>query len=139
MRRRSDSLSSAATTSALISQDRATARMTACASNLSRSGMEVSKNANKASSAMMPYLITSARPAIHSRRGRVWSMNGAMIDARFPSDAGIHLRHQRRGNLHIRDASLVDRGGEPREVADDAAAQRQEHRTAFEPMCGQGI
>ena len=28
-------------------------------------------------------------------------LSQAMIDACFPSDAGIHLRHQRRRDLHI--------------------------------------
>ena len=59
-----------------------------------------------------------------------------MIHSRFPSDAGIHLRHQRGRDLHIRNAALIDRGGEPGQVADDTASKRHNQRTAFKPVPG---
>ena len=36
-----------------------------------------------------------------------------MVHSCFSSDAGIHLRHQRGRDLHIRNAALIDRGCEP--------------------------
>ena len=49
-----------------------------------------------------------------------------MIDAGLAADGRVDLREQRRRNLHERHAALVDRRGESRDVADDAAAQRDQ-------------
>ena len=49
-----------------------------------------------------------------------------MVDAGLAADRGVDLREQRGRNLHERHAALVDRGGEPGDVADDAASQRND-------------
>ena len=49
-----------------------------------------------------------------------------MVDGRLATDRRVDLRKQRRGHLHEIDASLVARRRVAREVADDAAAQRDE-------------
>ena len=54
-----------------------------------------------------------------------------MVDAGLPANGRVDLREQRRGHLHERHAALVDRRGEARDVANDAAAQRDERRRAL--------
>ena len=98
---------------------------------------------------MAPYLITSARPADSSRSGSVprqsrVDQHGArlveradhvlaerMVDAGLAADGRVDLREQRRRHLHEGHAALVDRGRESGEVADDAAAERDQHRRAL--------
>jgi len=57
----------------------------------------------------------------------------AMVDRRLPADRRVHLREKRRGHLHAGDAALVDRGREAGEVADDAAAERDDRRRPVDP------
>ena len=98
-------------------------------------------SANSSGSRMTPYLITSARPARNSRRGRVFKrvdvdhdqarlvegadevLAGRMVDAGLAADAGVDLRQQRGRHLHERHAAHEGRGGEAGQVADDAAAE----------------
>ena len=54
-----------------------------------------------------------------------------MVDADLAADGAVHLREQRRRDVHERDAAQVGRGREPGHVADDAAAERHERRTAI--------
>jgi hypothetical protein len=54
-----------------------------------------------------------------------------MIDAGLAADRRIDLREQRRRNLDERNAALVDRRGEAGEIADDAAAERDQERPAL--------
>jgi hypothetical protein len=54
-----------------------------------------------------------------------------MVDAGLAADRGIDLRKQRRRNLDERNAALVDRRGEASEIADDAAAERDQERPAL--------
>ena len=53
------------------------------------------------------------------------------LTAGLAADRRIDLREQRRRHLHERHAALVDRRGEAGEVADDAAAERDQRRRAF--------
>ncbi len=50
-----------------------------------------------------------------------------MVHAGLAADRRVHLRQQRRRQLHEVDAALVAGRGEPRDVAHHAAAERQ-HR-----------
>ncbi len=54
------------------------------------------------------------------------------VDARLAADARIHLRQQRRGDLHEADAAADDRSREACQVADHAAAESQHDVAAFE-------
>ena len=62
-----------------------------------------------------------------------------MVDAGLAAHRRVDLREQRRRHLHERHAALVDRRGESRDVADDAAAQRDQRGRAlgaqFEQPC----
>ena len=51
---------------------------------------------------------------------------GLQVHADFAADGTVHLREQRGGHLHERDAPQVGRGDEAREIAHDAAAQRDD-------------
>ena len=55
------------------------------------------------------------------------------VDAGLAADRGIDLRQQRRRDLHEVHAAPGDRGGEAGEVADDAAAERDDEVAALEP------
>ena len=55
-----------------------------------------------------------------------------MVDGRLAADRGVDLREQRRRHLHEIDAALVARGDVARQVADDAAAERDEAAVAVE-------
>ena len=90
--------------------------------------------------AISAVLTTSAYPAANScggqrrerlgvdedRRGLVVGADVVLglreVDAGLPAVGGVDLRDERRRDLHDRDAALVGRCAEPREVADDAAA-----------------
>ena len=52
------------------------------------------------------------------------------IDAGLAADGGIHLRQQRGGDLHYRDAAHEDRGEKSAHVVDDAAAEGDHHAGA---------
>src|SRR6476469_6631267 len=47
--------------------------------------------------------------------------SGRMVDAGFAADTGVHLRNQRRRNLNKGNASQIDRGGKPGQIATDAS------------------
>ena len=53
-----------------------------------------------------------------------------VVDRGLAADRGVDLREQRGRHLDERHAALVDGGGEPRQVADHAAAQRDDQRVA---------
>ena len=52
------------------------------------------------------------------------------IHAGLAADGGIHLRDDRRGNLHEGKSAVKDGGHEAREIAHHAAAERHDHRLA---------
>ena len=101
---------------------------------------------------MMPYLMTSARPARNSRSGKVRKrveiaqhqprlikradeiFAGLQIDADLAADGAVHLRQQRRRHLHKRDAAQIRCRDKPRQIADHAAAERDDEGFAFEPV-----
>ena len=56
------------------------------------------------------------------------------IDRRFPADGRIHRGEKRRRDLHEPDAALVARRGKPDHVADNAAAERNDHVAAAEAV-----
>ncbi len=118
--------------------------------------MFASSQAKNARSRMAPYLITSARPLASSRSGSVREtvrvdQHGArlmeradhvlserVIDAGLPAHRRVDLRKQRRRHLHERHAALIDRRGETGEVADDAAAERDQRRRRVRPSVREG-
>ena len=57
---------------------------------------------------------------------------GRRVDPRLPADRCVDHREQRRRQLHERNAAHVRRGDEAREIADDAAAERDNGRVASE-------
>ena len=59
---------------------------------------------------------------------------GLQIDADLAADGAVHLRQQRRRHLHKRDAAQIRRGDEPGQIADHAAAERDDEGFAFEPV-----
>ncbi len=50
----------------------------------------------------------------------------ARVDSGLAAHGGIHLRQERGRHLHEAHAATQDRGGEPRQIADHAPAQRQD-------------
>ena len=54
------------------------------------------------------------------------------VDAGLAADRAVDLRQQGRRDLHEIDAAQQCRGGKPGEVADDAAAERHQHRAALD-------
>ena len=58
----------------------------------------------------------------------------AMIDRHLAANAGIDLRQEARRHLHERHAAHIRCGNESREVADDAAAQRDNRRFPVKPL-----
>ena len=64
---------------------------------------------------------------------------GGTIDAGLSADRRIDLRQQRRRHLDERDSPLVRGRRETRDVADDAAAQRDDRRLAVESRLEQSI
>ncbi len=56
----------------------------------------------------------------------------ARVDGRLSADGRIHLCQQRRGHLHIINATPNNRGGKSGEIADDAAAERNHEIAAFD-------
>ena len=82
--------------------------------------------------AQLPFRQRRQRIDVADDRGRLVEgadqvLAAGMIDAGLAADGGIHLGEQRGRQLHDRDAALVGRGREARDVADHAAAER-EHR-----------
>ena len=61
------------------------------------------------------------------------------VDAGFAADGGVDLGEQRRGDLHQAHAAFQDAGGESGEVADDAAAERDDNVAAIEPPFQQRV
>ena len=57
----------------------------------------------------------------------------AAVDAGLAADRGIDLRQQRGRHLHEIHAAPHDAGGKAGEVADDAAAERDDRIAALEP------
>ena len=62
-----------------------------------------------------------------------------VVDAHLAADGAVHLRQQRRGHLHQRDAAQEAGGGEPRGVADDAAANGHERAAAVGAAADQRV
>ena len=54
-----------------------------------------------------------------------------VVDADLAADRAVDLRQERRGHLDDRHAAKVGRGGEPGDVADDAAADGDDGRRAI--------
>ena len=93
---------------------------------------------------MTPYLTTSASPLRYSRSGSVSSVAVsiqtpagwwkapirflplAVVDADLAADGAIDHRQQRRRHHEQRQAAVVGRGREAGQVADDAAADRDD-------------
>jgi hypothetical protein len=131
------SRSSRATTPALISHERAIAGTSAAPSQASSRGRSRTTAAKYSASASSPCLITSASPAESSRPGSERSVSVSVTTAdgwwnaptRFLPSARIDLREQRGGRLHEANAAHEDGRREPGDVADDAAAQRDDDRT----------
>ena len=106
---------------------------------------------------MTPYLITSASPASSSRRGSVRQhvdvgehaarlveradqvLALRVVHRGLAADRGVDLRQQRGGHLHDREAAQQRGGREAAEVADDAAAERDERRPALDARLEQAI
>ncbi len=61
------------------------------------------------------------------------------IDASLAADGGIHLRQQRRRDLHEANTAAQDRRRKSGEVADDAAAQRHDEITALQAQLKQAL
>ena len=59
------------------------------------------------------------------------------VDAGLAPVGGVDLRDERRRHLHDRDAALVGGGAEAREVADDAAAEREHVVAVLHPGPGE--
>ena len=63
------------------------------------------------------------------------------VDAGLAADRGVDHREQRRRHLHDWDAAHVRRGDESGQVANDAAAERDDRRVApeagFEELVGE--
>src|SRR5678815_2925222 len=55
------------------------------------------------------------------------------VDAHLAADGTVHLREERGGYLHQRDAAQVRGGGESGDVADHATAERDDRRRSIEP------
>ena len=51
---------------------------------------------------------------------------GLQVHAHLAADGAVHLRQQRRGHLHERDAAQIGSGHEARQVAHHAAAERDD-------------
>ena len=64
------------------------------------------------------------------RADQIFSMR--RVDAGLAADGGIHLRQQRGRHLHEIDAAAQDRGRKAREVADHAAAERDDEIVALD-------
>ncbi len=62
-----------------------------------------------------------------------------VVDGGLAADRGVDLREQRGGHLHESDAALVDRRGEPGQVADHAAAQGDDQPVPAEARGEQGV
>ena len=72
---------------------------------------------------------------IDCHRGGRWNapirfLPSAWLTPTLPPIGAVHLRQQRRRHLHHRHAAQVRRGGEASDVADDAAADRDERGRA---------
>ena len=61
------------------------------------------------------------------------------IDAGLAADGGIHLRQQRGRHLHEIDAAAQDRRRETGEIADHAAAERDDEIVALDLRCDQRL
>ena len=59
------------------------------------------------------------------------------VDPGLAADRGIHLRQQRGRDLHERQAAQGRRRGEPRQIADHAAAQRDDRGAPLDPRLQQ--
>jgi hypothetical protein len=59
-------------------------------------------------------------------------LGAGVVDADLASDRAVHHREQRGRDLHPVEPAHVDGGGEAREVADDAPAERQHDAVATE-------
>jgi hypothetical protein len=62
-----------------------------------------------------------------------------MVHRGLAADAGIDLREQRGRHLHERHAAQEGGGGEAGEVADDAAAERDDRAAAIEARIDQAV
>ena len=113
------------------------------ASTRSRSsGAPARTRSHRAPPAISAVLITSAQPAASSGCGSVAIVAGStrtagrlvigagvvlalrQVDAGLAAVGGVDLGHERRRHLHNAHAALVEGGAEARDVADDAAAER---------------
>ena len=119
--------------------------------------MCVSSQAKNAASTMTPYLMISASPARElarrqrAQRARIGQhgdrlmeradhvLRARMVHGRLAADRRVDLREQRRRHLHEIDAALVARGHVTGEVADDAAAERDEAAVAMEARVDEAI
>ncbi len=63
----------------------------------------------------------------------------ACVDPGLAADRAVDLRQQRGRDLHIGDAAQQGRGAEPSEVADHAAAERDDRGRALDPAIEHGI
>ena len=61
------------------------------------------------------------------------------IDRGLAADRTVHLRQQRRRHLHETAAALHDRGGEPHQIADHPAAERDDMVAALDAQREQPI
>ena len=61
------------------------------------------------------------------------------VDAGLAADGGIDLRQQRGRHLHEIDAAAQDRGGKAGEIADHAAAERDDEIVALDLGRDQGL
>ena len=139
------SLSSCATISALISQQRRTARASVSPSFASSASACFSSHVKKAGSTIRAYLTTSARPARSSpvgqglQRGHVGDhadrlmkhadhvLSEGVVYGRLASDGGVDLSEEGGGHLDEGDPTLIAAGHEARDVAHHPAAERDHH------------
>ena len=62
-----------------------------------------------------------------------------VVDAGLAADRGIHLRQQRGRNLHEINSALVNGRNKPGQIADHAAAQRDQQAVARQPGLQQPV
>ena len=133
------------TTSALMRHDSATIDATASASRANSAGSDVRDTIEQRGAgddAVLDDLVQAgAKLAARQRRQHVGvgdhearRMKRAnevlaerVIDADLAADRAVDLRHQRRRHLHEAHAAQVGRRGKADQVADDAAADRDDH------------
>ncbi len=101
---------------------------------------------------MMPYLMTSAKPA---RNSRSWQslervevaqnqlrliksadeiFAGLQIDADLAADGAVHQREQRCRRLNEGNSAQISRRDEAGQIADDPAAERDDEGFSFQPL-----